>query len=195
MSVKIDVERLKTDRKYWDSVAPEWAEMAIAFREMFGEEVIVQFLDSQHADGRIDIATMERIYPPEPAPAEKKAIKLVYVAGPYRAATREAVAQNIAAARHVGRIVMQLGMMPVMPTVNTAMMDFDFPGDTDDAFWIDGTMELMRRCDAVVMVDGWQFSQGATGELEEARRLGIPVYTTTIQMAKDMGIDLMAEAA
>ena len=185
MSVKIDVERLKTDRKYWDSVAPEWAEMAIAFSE------IVQFLDSQYVDTQlIDILKSEFIYPPEPSPEDKKAIQLVYVAGPYRAATREAVAQNIAAARHVGRIVAQIGMMPVMPTVNTAMFDFDFPGIGDDKFWIEGTIELMRRCDAVVMVDGWQFSQGATGELEEARRLGIPVYTTTIQMAKDMGIDL-----
>jgi len=114
--------------------------------------------------------------------------KLIYVAAPYRAKTREAVAQNVAAARHVGRIVMQLGMMPVMPTVNTAMLDFDFPGETDDQFWIDGTMELMRRCDAVVMVDGWMFSEGATAEAAEARKLGIPVYMNTVQLAHGMGL-------
>jgi len=115
-----------------------------------------------------------------------KPIKLVYVAAPYRAKTREAVAQNVAAARHVGSIVMRLGMLPVMPTVNTAFLDYDFPGVTDDQFWIDGTLELMRRCDMVVMVDGWQYSTGATGELEEAKRLGIPVYMSTVELEEGM---------
>ena len=114
--------------------------------------------------------------------AQKHPKKLVYVAGPYRAATREAVEQNVAAARHVGRLVARMGMMPVMPTVNTAFFDFDFPGESDDQFWLDGTLELMSRCDAVVMVDGWKLSDGAKVEVIEANRIGIPVYMNTSEL-------------
>lgn len=103
-------------------------------------------------------------------------MKVIYVAGPYRGKTREEVAQNVAAARHVGKLCAIEGFFPVMPTVNTAHFDHDFPHVQNDQFWIDGTLELMRRCDAVVLVDGWQRSTGAVGEVAEAEKLGIPVY-------------------
>lgn len=105
-------------------------------------------------------------------------MKHVYIAGPYRAKTREAVAQNVAAARHVGRIVASQGHFPVMPTVNTAYFDHDFPDLQSDEFWLEGTKELMRRCDAVVLVDGWCSSSGARAEVNEALDLGIPVYVS-----------------
>lgn len=119
-----------------------------------------------------------------PEPEKRQGIKTVYVAGPYRAPTREAVAQNVAAARHVGRLCAQKGWFPVMPTVNTAHFDHDFPELADDQFWLDGTLELMRRCDAVVLVDGWQHSSGARGEIEEARKLGIKVYLSSGTLPK-----------
>ncbi|WP_328186942.1 DUF1937 family protein [Marinobacter sp. OP 3.4] len=113
----------------------------------------------------------------DPNMATRK-LPLVYVAGPYRAETREAVAQNVAAARHVGRLCVRRGWFPVMPTVNTALFDHDFPGLADDQFWLDGTLALMKKCDAVVLVDGWQYSSGAKGEIDEAHRLGIKVYNS-----------------
>lgn len=109
-------------------------------------------------------------------------MKLVYVAGPYRGKTREEVAQNVAAARHVGKLCALQGFFPVMPTVNTAHFDHDFPHIQDDEFWLAGTLELMRRCDAVVLVDGWTESAGALGEVAEAKRLGIPVYGSTSEL-------------
>lgn len=112
-------------------------------------------------------------------PEKKQGMKLVYVAGPYRAETREGVAQNVAAARHVGRLCVQKGWFPVLPTVNTAHFDHDFPGLADDQYWLDGTMEMMRRCDAVVLVDGWQYSSGAKAEIEEARKMGLKVYMSS----------------
>ncbi len=114
-----------------------------------------------------------------PEPEKKQGMKLVYVAGPYRAETREGVAQNVAAARHVGQLCVRKGWFPVLPTVNTAHFDHDFPGLADDQYWLDGTMELMRRCDAVVLVDGWQYSSGALAEIEEARKLGLKVYLSS----------------
>lgn len=99
---------------------------------------------------------------------------LIYVAGRYRAATREAVAANIEAARQVGTQAARLGWYPVIPHANTAHMELDL--DHNDDFWLAGTLELMTRCDAVVLVEGWESSAGTLGEIARADALRIPVY-------------------
>lgn len=99
-------------------------------------------------------------------------MKLVYVAGPYRAKTVWRITRNIERARELGLRVALLGAVPVVPHANTALYDGELP----DQFWLDGTLELMRRCDAVVLTSEWHESQGARGELKEARRLRIPVF-------------------
>lgn len=102
---------------------------------------------------------------------------LIYVAGRYRAATREAVAANIEAARQVGIEAARLGWYPVIPHCNTAHMELATPGH-DDQFWLAGTLELMTRCDAVVLVPGWQNSAGTKAEMARADALRIPVFRT-----------------
>lgn len=104
-------------------------------------------------------------------------LPLIYVAGPYRAATRDDIARNIDAARVVGISAAALGWFPVIPHANTAHMELDLPGLGDD-FWLAGTLEMMERCDAVVLVPGWQNSAGTRGEIIRAEELGIPIFRT-----------------
>lgn len=99
---------------------------------------------------------------------------LIYVAGRYRAATREAVAANIEAARQLGTQAARLGWYPVIPHANTAHMELELTHP--DYFWLSGTLELMTRCDAVVLVDGWESSAGTLGEIAKADALRIPVF-------------------
>jgi hypothetical protein len=101
---------------------------------------------------------------------------LVYVAGRYSAPSRAGVERNIRAAVAVGITVAELGAMPVVPHANTA--DAAFEETQPYQFWIEGTLELLRRCDAVLMVEGWQDSRGARGEHAEAKRLGKPIFET-----------------
>lgn len=98
-------------------------------------------------------------------------MRLVYVAGPFRAETAWGIKCNIHRAEVVGAEVADAGFMPVIPHANTA----HFHGLGTDEFWLDGTLEIMRRCDAVVLVPGWEGSSGTRAEIEEANRLGIPV--------------------
>lgn len=103
---------------------------------------------------------------------EPKYIDLVYVAGPYSAPTKAGRAANIKAAWLVGCQVATLGVYPVVPHMNTAHMD-----DLQDwQWWIDATLELMLRCNAVLMMEGWEKSRGARGEEAAAKRFGIPVF-------------------
>jgi hypothetical protein len=98
-------------------------------------------------------------------------MKLVYIAGAYRAATPQGVMENIEAARVVARQVAERGEMPVTPHLLSHGVD----ARRDDLFWLEGTLELMRRCDEVQLVPGWTFSKGTLAEVTKALDLGLPV--------------------
>jgi hypothetical protein len=99
-------------------------------------------------------------------------MKLVYVAGPYRAASEWLVTKNIRAAEAVALEVWGAGAACICPHKNTAY----FGGAQDDAVWLTGDHEILRRCDAVICVDGWQESIGASAEIEIAKHIGMPVF-------------------
>ena len=100
-----------------------------------------------------------------------------YVAGPYRGRTRAAVELNIQSARQVGLQIARKGWSPLVPHANTGHLDLADP-QLGDQFWLSATMELMRRCDAVVLAPGWEHSDGTAAEIHEACRLGLPVFET-----------------
>lgn len=99
-------------------------------------------------------------------------MKLVYVAGPFRAPTPWDVEQNIRVAEGVGLRVALAGLMPLIPHTNTRFFD----GQCTAQFWIDGTMEMLKRCDAIVLCPGWMQSEGSRGEWEYAKSVSMPIY-------------------
>ena len=119
-----------------------------------------------------------------------KDIQLVYVAGPYTGATREAVEANIANAVEVGLEVANLGACPVIPHSNTSHPKFEEVQNYE--FWIKATLALMLKCDAVVTTEDWERSQGARGEVRVARGRGIPVFHTLDELSLwlEQGADL-----
>ena len=106
---------------------------------------------------------------------------VVYCAGPYRNSVgRAGVELNIQVARKVGVLAALKGWCPLIPQANTA--HFEEVAPLPDEFWLGATMELMRRCDAVVLCPGWQHSLGTLAEVAEAERLGIPVYRSESEL-------------
>lgn len=106
----------------------------------------------------------------------RRRMPLVYVAGPYRSADGHAGVQaNIEAARRVGIAVVAKGYSVIVPHTNTGNFEQSLP-ELGDNFWLDATLEQMRRCDAVVLVPGWESSLGTRGEIVEAECCAIPVY-------------------
>ncbi len=98
-------------------------------------------------------------------------MKVIYIAGKYRGPNAWAVEQNIRAAEDVAARVWAMGMVALCPHANSRHMD----GVASDEVFLAGTLELMRRCDAVVLVPNWRDSEGARAEVAEADRLGIEV--------------------
>lgn len=95
-------------------------------------------------------------------------MKLVYVAGPYRAKSLHQVKRNIRAAEVRAEDVVRAGHYPVVPHLCTAYLD----GLASDEHFLAGTLEAMRRCDEVWLTEGWEASHGTRLEIAEAFRLG-----------------------
>jgi nucleoside 2-deoxyribosyltransferase len=105
---------------------------------------------------------------------------LVYIAGPYRSPDPWRVELNIRAAEELGYRVAQLGAYPVIPHSNTRGY---FASAAPDELWLTGTLELMRRCDAVILVEDWENSSGSRAERAEAFGLQKPVFLSTFDLA------------
>jgi hypothetical protein len=97
---------------------------------------------------------------------------VVYIAGPFRGPTPWVVEQHVRIAEALAFAVAQIGAMPLCPHTNTRF----FHGTMTDEFWLDGTIELMSRCDAVLLTRDWHESQAARGEVARAHQLSLPVF-------------------
>ncbi len=100
-------------------------------------------------------------------------MKLVYVAGPYLdpRGTRF-VEENIRAAEAVALELWKMGAAVICPHANTRHFD----GAAPDSVWLEGDLEILRRCDALVAVPNWERSTGTLAELALARELEKPVF-------------------
>lgn len=113
-------------------------------------------------------------------------MKLIYIAGPYRPYTNACgalvdTAHNISIAEltavHLVDTLGHLGLFPVVPHLNTR--DFENQvKQNNDQYFLDGTMALLERCDAVLltMPNADVISIGTKAEVHRAYQLGIQVY-------------------
>ena len=98
-------------------------------------------------------------------------MQVAYVAGPYRADTVHGIHRNIDAAAEVAMKYWKLGYAVVCPHKNTAFFD----GECPDHVWLNGDIEIMHRCDLVIMMQVWEQSSGARAERDVALAAGIGI--------------------
>lgn len=107
-------------------------------------------------------------------------IKVVYVAGPFRAMNANGrvncwgVQKNVMAAMTLALEVWKLGAVALCPHSNT--MFFSDADGIADNMWLDGDLELVRRCDALILTPDWERSSGARAEAKYADSHNIPVF-------------------
>lgn len=100
-------------------------------------------------------------------------MKLIYVAGRYRAKTASEMLDNIRRAEAVAKSVWRIGHAAICPHLNSAFFD----GVAPDEHFLAGTMMMLAKCDGVVLVEGWESSEGAVAEVFYAKENEIPVFT------------------
>jgi hypothetical protein len=103
---------------------------------------------------------------------DRRSMKVVYVAGPFRGPSHWSIHQNIYRAETLALAVWAMGAAAICPHLNTAHFQNELP----DHVWLDGDIELLRRCDAIIMTDDWRKSVGAVTEHEFAIANNIPVF-------------------
>jgi hypothetical protein len=107
-------------------------------------------------------------------------MKVIYVAGPFRSANSDGtqnawgIQLNIMAAMALALEVWRLGHAAICPHANTMF----YQGAAADHLWLDGDLEILRRCDAVLVTTDWKRSSGARAEVEQARQAGQPVFSS-----------------
>jgi hypothetical protein len=98
-------------------------------------------------------------------------MKIAYIAGPYRSETIWGIKENIRRAEKAALKYWLKGYAVICPHKNSAFFD----GAAPDEVWLNGDLEILKRCDVIVMIDGWEWSTGAKDELEKARAHGLEV--------------------
>lgn len=108
-------------------------------------------------------------------------MKVVYIAGPYMGATHDGksffqINTNIMFAREWAKKVFQLGVFAFCPHLNSYHMELDVDADAD--FWRKADLEILSRCDAILLIPGWENSRGSVLERTFAIDNSIPVFSS-----------------
>lgn len=112
-------------------------------------------------------------------------MKQIYIAAPYFSKCPIERKLNVQAARYIGYKLAKKGFSPVMPTVNTD----GFENSNTGEFWYEASLDLMKRCDAVYVLDGSDDSTGVAMECKAAHRCHIPVFITMAALVSCMSDD------
>ena len=107
-------------------------------------------------------------------------MKLIYVAGAYTGKSYSEIDDNIRKAEAVSIMLFKKGWNVFTPHKNTAHYEIyeEVAGLTYHT-WIETTKDMLRRCDCIIMMRDWENSNGSVGELEIAKKMGIPIYYET----------------
>lgn len=98
--------------------------------------------------------------------------KVIYISGKYRSHLgMNGVHENIQLARKYAIKYWKLGFAVICPHMNTAFLD----GVDTDLMFLDGDIEILRRCDTIVMIPNWEDSGGAMAELAVAKEMGMEI--------------------
>lgn len=107
-------------------------------------------------------------------------MKVIYVAGPYRGPNSWEIEENIRRAERLALEVWKLGAACICPHTNTRF----YQGTAPDEIWLNGDLELVRRCDAMLMTPDYRRSVGAAKEKKFAEKLGLPVFLELTDLKK-----------
>ena len=117
-------------------------------------------------------------------------MNLIYVAGPYSADTYIGIERNVLNAKEATIELLRHGWAVICPHTMTHTCQ-NGTGLEPEVFYA-SDLEMLRRCDAILLLKGWQDSKGSVEEMALARELGLSVFAT-LKAACDMSDAYAAE--
>ena len=113
-------------------------------------------------------------------------MKVLYLAGPYRADTTYGVYQNIRKAEKKAVELWQQGYAVLCPHLNSQLFELMF--DNANEICLAGGLEMLQRCDAIYMMKGWENSEGSKQELKLAKNMRMEIIYENFTSKKATGI-------
>jgi hypothetical protein len=107
-------------------------------------------------------------------------MKLIFISGPFRSINHNGksnawgVQCNVMTAMALALEVWKLGHVAVCPHANS--MFFQDADGVEDKIWLDGYLELLKKCDALITTNNWMASSGTRAEVGCARHNNIPAF-------------------
>lgn len=108
---------------------------------------------------------------------------VVYIGGAFRHPNNWGIQQNINRAAELALEVWQAGGAAVCPHLNAPLC---FVGLLPEDAWLEGDLAILSRCEALLLVRGWDQSQGTRAEVKFAEKRGIPVFGTLYELERWM---------
>ena len=105
-------------------------------------------------------------------------MKVAYIAGPYRGKSKIKIINylqrqiNIHRAAEVAKAAWLWGWAVICPHKNSG----NFDSLNNDLMFLNGDIDILRRCDTLILVPGWQQSKGAREEVKTALDAGIKTF-------------------
>ena len=72
--------------------------------------------------------------------------------------------------------IMKAGFSPYCPWSDFIFALLDTEGSITVQQYQESSMEWLKACDAMLLVEGWEESAGTKAEIFEAKKLNIPVF-------------------
>lgn len=101
-------------------------------------------------------------------------VEVVFIAGAYWSSDSSEIKQNIQLAEQHSIELWNRGYKVFCPHLNT--QHFEVKAKAEENEYRDFDIRMLQCCDAVFALPNWQESAGAKAEIEEAKRLGKPVF-------------------
>jgi len=110
-------------------------------------------------------------------------MKLVYITGPNVGSSYHQTEAYITYAREWAERLARAGYAFYCPHLNTAHFDTIAP-DVPETFWREMNLNILRRCDAALVVPGWDNDEATRRDAEYAERWGVPVVLDIDEIAQ-----------
>lgn len=76
--------------------------------------------------------------------------------------------------------ILKMGYVPVAPNVIYCLLSHLQPRE----YWLEGTQKLLRQCDVLFLIPGWESSSGARAEHDLAASNNQPIFTSLTELKR-----------
>jgi hypothetical protein len=101
---------------------------------------------------------------------------IIYLATPIRPKNGKTLEENVQYAKSLALELWKKGYTVFCPAANSDLPVSLADKEVEADRWLNGDIEILARCDALVVSPGWQLSAGVKGEIACAEMYGIPTY-------------------